>query len=438
MVQYRRTPAQHKESQRPLKCWVGTIGSVSNQSAGRVKNLTFQQSHNSLPIPPNYSARVGYFAFLQALRLSTLSSGNTMNIGVLTETLANESRVALTPDAVKQLKAKGFSIFVQQGAGLAASYEDAAYIAQGAVIVAGASELCSSSEIVCKVQAPTVAEVAMFKEGTSLICTLNAWKNADVVEALKAKNVKAFALELIPRISRAQSMDILSSMASVAGYKAVLLAAAASGRFFPMLVTAAGTLAPTKCLVIGAGVAGLQAIATARRLGAIVEAFDVRPAVKEQVQSLGAKFVDIDLGQGDTETSGGYAKELSDDAKRRQQEGLAKHVAQSDVIISTAAIPGKAAPKILTDEMLAQMKHGSIIVDLAAETGGNTFQTKAGETVVTSNGVSIIGPVNLPSSMPMHASQMYAKNLVNMMLLFVKKEGISVHLDDEILSACCV
>ncbi len=361
-----------------------------------------------------------------------------MNIGVLTESQANELRVALTPDAVKQLKAKGFSVCVQKGAGLPAAYDDAAYEAQGASILGSAQEVCSQSEIVCKVQAPSLAEVALLKDGGALICNLNAWKNADVVAALKAKNIKAFALELIPRISRAQSMDILSSMASVAGYKAVLLAAAASGRFFPMLVTAAGTLAPTKCLVIGAGVAGLQAIATARRLGAIVEAFDVRPAVKEQVMSLGAKFVDIDLGEQDTETSGGYAKELSEDAKKRQQEGLAKHVAQSDVIISTASIPGKPAPKILTNEMLAQMKHGSIIVDLAAETGGNTFQTVAGQTIITDNGVSIIGPVNLPASMPFHASQMYAKNLVNLMMLFVKKEGISVHLDDEILNACCV
>ena len=301
-----------------------------------------------------------------------------------------------------------------------------------------AQDVCSAVDIVCKVQAPTVAECAMLKNDSALICNLNAWKNADVVAALKAKNIKAFALELIPRISRAQSMDILSSMASVAGYKAVLMAAAHSGRFFPMLVTAAGTLAPTKCLVIGAGVAGLQAIATARRLGAIVEAFDVRPAVKEQVQSLGAKFIDIDLGESDTETSGGYAKELSEDAKRRQQEGLAKHIAQSDVVISTAAIPGKPAPKIITDDMLKSMKNGSIIVDLAAETGGNTFQTKAGETVVTAEGVHIIGPVNLPASMPFHASQMYAKNLVNMMMLFVRKEGIQVHLEDEILSACCV
>ncbi len=361
-----------------------------------------------------------------------------MNIGVLKETQENEQRVALTPDAVKQLKAKGFSIVIQQGAGLPASYEDSAYEAQGATIVASAKDVAAQSDIICKVQAPSLEEVALLKDGSALIATLNAWKNADVIAALKAKNIRAFALELIPRISRAQSMDILSSMASVAGYKAVLLAAAASGRFFPMLVTAAGTLAPTKCLVIGAGVAGLQAIATARRLGAIVEAFDVRPAVKEQVMSLGAKFVDIDLGEQDMETSGGYAKELSAEAKRRQQEGLAKHVAQSDVIITTAAIPGKAAPKTIADDMIAQMKHGSIIVDLAAETGGNTNQTKAGETVVTANGVHIIGPVNLSSSMPFHASQMYAKNLVNLMLLFVRKDGISVHLDDEILSACCV
>jgi NAD(P) transhydrogenase subunit alpha len=361
-----------------------------------------------------------------------------MNIGVLTELQSNEHRVALTPDAVKQLKAKGFAVNVQAGAGLAAAYDDDAYTGAGATILPGAKDVCAQSDVICKVQAPTTDEVATMKSDSTLIFTMNAWKNADVIAALKAKNITSFALELIPRISRAQSMDILSSMASVAGYKAVLTAANHSGRFFPMLVTAAGTLAPTKCLVIGAGVAGLQAIATARRLGAIVEAFDVRPAVREQVLSLGAKFVDIDLGEQDTETSGGYAKELSEAAKKKQQEGLAKHIAQSDVVITTAAIPGKPAPKIISDEMIAMMKNGSVIVDLAAETGGNTFQTKPGETVVTGNGVHIIGPVNVPASMPFHASQMYAKNLVNLMMLFVTKEGIKVHKDDEILSACCV
>lgn len=361
-----------------------------------------------------------------------------MNIGVITETQSGEYRVALTPDASKQLIAKGFTVTVQSGAGAKAAYSDEAYTAVGASIAASAQEVCAKSDILCKIQAPDMQEAAMIKDGCALICTLNAWKNEAVVAALKSRSIKAFALEKIPRISRAQSMDILSSMASVAGYKAVLLAAAYSGKFFPMLVTAAGTVAPTKCLVIGAGVAGLQAIATSRRLGAIVEAFDVRPAVKEQVESLGAKFVDIDLGEKDTETSGGYAKELSEEAKKRQQEGLAKHIAQSDVVITTAAIPGKPAPKIISDDMIAQMKNGSVIVDLAAETGGNTLQTKPGETAMTANGVSILAPLNVPASMPIHASQMYAKNLVNFMMLFVKKEGISVHLDDEILSATCV
>ena len=360
-----------------------------------------------------------------------------MNIGVLKETQLNEHRVAITPDAAKQLIAKGFTVTVESGAGSGAAYNDDAFTAVGAKIASGAKECCTSSDIICKIQAPNAEEVSLLKDGCALICTMNAYKNQDIIAALKAKNVKAFALELIPRISRAQSMDILSSMATVAGYKAVLLAAAHSGRFFPMLVTAAGTLAPSKCLVIGAGVAGLQAISTARRLGAIVEAFDVRPAVKEQIESLGAKFVEIDLGEKDTETSGGYAKELSEDAKKRQHEGLAKHVAQSDIIITTAAIPGKPAPKIITDDMLVQMKAGSVIVDLAAETGGNTTQTQPGSNTVTANGVHILAPLNVPASMPFHASQMFAKNLVNFMTLFVKKEGISVHLDDEILSATC-
>ncbi|MBL7974245.1 MAG: Re/Si-specific NAD(P)(+) transhydrogenase subunit alpha [Candidatus Kapabacteria bacterium] len=361
-----------------------------------------------------------------------------MNIGVITESQSDEYRVALTPDAAKALIGKGFSVQVQSGAGQTASFADDAYTAVGCTIGATAKDVLGAADIVCKVQAPNADEVAMMKANSALCCSLNAWKNEDIVAALKAKGIKAFALERIPRISRAQSMDILSSMATVAGYKAVLLAAAQSGKFFPMFVTAAGTIPPTKCFIIGAGVAGLQAISSARRLGAIVEAFDVRPAVKEQVESLGAKFIEIDLGEKDTETSGGYAKELSEEAKKRQQEGMAKHIELSDVVITTAAIPGKPAPKIITDDMIARMKRGSIIVDLAAETGGNTNQTVAGQNTVTANGVTIIAPVNLAASMPIHASQMYAKNLVNLLMLLVTKEGISVHLNDEILSACCV
>lgn len=361
-----------------------------------------------------------------------------MNIGVVRERTDREHRVAVTPDAAKQLMAKGFEVSVETGAGSAASHNDDAYTAVGARVVASAADVYSAAGIVCKVQAPDADEVAQLRSGTALVCMMNAWKNEPLIATLRSGGVTAFALERIPRISRAQSMDILSSMASVAGYKAVLLAAAASGRFFPMLVTAAGTLAPVKCLVIGAGVAGLQAIATARRLGAVVEAFDVRPAVKEQIESLGAKFVEIDLGERDTETAGGYAKELSDDAKKRQHEGLAKHVAQSDVVISTAAIPGKPAPKIITDDMIATMKSGSVIFDLAAETGGNTTQTQPGSTITTSNSVLILAPLNLPATMPVHASQMFAKNLVNFLTLFAGKDGIRIHTDDEILAATCV
>lgn len=359
-----------------------------------------------------------------------------MNIAVLQERTHNEKRVAITPDAAKQLIAKGFSIVVETHAGESASFSDADYSAVGATVVSSAQEALSKAAIVVKVQAPTTEEIEQMPTGCAVVSVLQAWKNADIVSAMKQKGIHAFALEKIPRITRAQSMDILSSMATVAGYKAVLMAAAYSGKFFPMLVTAAGTIPPTKALVIGAGVAGLMAISTARRLGAVVESFDVRPAVKEQVESLGAKFIEIDLGESDTETSGGYAKELSEQAKARQQEGLKKHIALADVVITTAAIPGKDAPKIITDDMLSAMKFGSVIVDLAAETGGNTHHTTPGETTIV-NGVHILAPVNLASSVPIHASQMFAKNCVNFLSLFVSKEGISVHTNDEILAATC-
>lgn len=357
-----------------------------------------------------------------------------MILGVVKESFPGERRVALVPDVVKTLVPKGFSVIVESNAGIASGCTDAHYVSAGAEIVGSSTEVLAKADILLSVQCPSMEIAGSLRSGTTVIAPMYGHRNTEVVAALKAKNVTSHALELIPRISRAQSMDILSSMASVAGYKAVLIAAVESGKFFPMLVTAAGTIAPTKALIIGAGVAGLQAIASAKRIGAVVESFDVRPAVKEQILSLGAKFIDIDLGDESTETSGGYAKELSENAKRIQQEVLAKHVALSDVVISTAAIPGKPAPRIITTAMVNSMKPGSVIVDLAAETGGNCELTKAGEAVVH-NDVTIIGPINIAATLPIHASQMFAKNLSNFLQLFVTKDGINLNVEDEIIVA---
>ncbi len=357
-----------------------------------------------------------------------------MKLGILRETADNEPRVALVPEVIKQICALGIECIAEQNAGQRAGYSDQSYRDAGASI---SPNVLAEADIIVKVNCPDEQQIAAMKSGSILIAPINGWKNAKEVELLNSRGIKTFALELIPRISRAQNMDILSSMASVAGYKAVLIAANSSAKFFPMMMTAAGTVAPSKVLVIGAGVAGLQAIATARRLGAIVEAFDVRPAVKEEVQSLGAKFIDIDLGETDTQTAGGYAKELSADARQRQQNALAKHIAMADAVISTAAIPGKAAPRIITPAMVESMKSGSVIVDLAAETGGNCELTRAGE-VQNINGVTIIGPVNLAAQLTVHASAMFSKNVLNFLKLFVKKEGFVLHFDDEILVATCV
>jgi NAD(P) transhydrogenase subunit alpha len=360
-----------------------------------------------------------------------------MKLGILLETSELEPRVALIPEAIKQICALGIECVIEQGAGNRAGYSDAAFGEAGAIIAHSAVDILSQIDILVKVNCPSLEQINLMKKQSIVIAPLNEWKNSQEVQLLRSRNIISFALERIPRISRAQNMDILSSMASVAGYKAVLLAANFSGKFFPMMMTAAGTVAPSKVLVIGAGVAGLQAIATARRLGAIVEAFDVRPAVKEEVQSLGAKFIDIDLGETDTQTSGGYAKELSDSAKQRQQQALAKHIAGADAVISTAAIPGKPAPKIITVAMVESMKSGAVIMDLAAETGGNCELTQCGEIVKTMNGVTIIGPANLAATVPVHASAMFSKNVLNFLKLFIVKGVFTLNYEDEILSATC-
>ena len=280
------------------------------------------------------------------------------------------------------------------------------------------------------------AEIDLLKEGSIFIGFLNPLANPSLSEQLAQRKVTAFSMEMIPRTTRAQSMDALSSHASIAGYKSVLIAAEALPKYFPMLTTAAGTIAPAKVFVMGAGVAGLQAIATARRLGAMVEAFDIRPAVKEEVQSLGAKFVEVNLDD-ETATAGGYAKEISEESKKKTQEAVNERVKNADVVITTAQVPGRKAPRLVTEEMIAQMKPGAVIVDLAADQGGNAAYTEPGGNVVK-NGVTIIGPVNLPSSVPVHASQLYSKNLVSLMKLLVKDNALNLDFEDDIVNAACV
>ena len=330
-----------------------------------------------------------------------------IQICVPKEVRQDEQRVALVPDVAKRLATDDLQINIQSSAGEAAGFFDKDY--EVANIVADSAELLGKADINLMVNPPSDEQVDQLKEGSVLIGYLNPHSDLDRFTKLAQKNISAFSMELIPRISRAQAMDALSSQASIAGYKAVLLASNILGKFFPMLTTAAGTIRPSKILIIGAGVAGLQAIATARRLGAIVEGYDVRAATKEQVESLGAKFVDIEIK---AEGEGGYARELTEDEKQQQQEILAKHVAASDVIVTTAAIPGRASPRIISTAMVEGMRGGSVIVDLAAEGGGNCELTKAGETVIH-QGIKIYGPINVPSMVANHASELYAKNLQN-------------------------
>ena len=356
-----------------------------------------------------------------------------MKIGVPKETTPGEARVGLVPETVGRLVKGNNTVIVERGAGTASAFTDDAYEKAGAQLVDNAFD----AELVAKVQKPSEAEIGKLRSGTVLIAFLSPLTNHDLVGKLASQGVTALSMDAIPRITRAQPMDALSSQATVAGYKAVLLAAAALPRFFPMLTTAAGTIAPAKALIIGAGVAGLQAIATARRLGAVVEAFDTRPVVKEQVQSLGAKFLEIDLGESGA-GAGGYAKELSDDAHRKEVELLAKAARENDIIITTAAIPGRKAPVLITKEMIPTMKPGSVIVDLAAETGGNAELTEAGKTIVA-HGVTIIGLVNIPSSMPFHASQMYSRNIASLLGLMLKKDGtFDLNIGDEVIKGTVI
>jgi NAD(P) transhydrogenase subunit alpha len=358
-----------------------------------------------------------------------------MKVGVPKEVATGERRVALVPDGVTKLGAASLSVSIQAAAGTEAFFSDDAYQKAGATIVAGARDLLGDADVVLKVQPPTLEEVALLKAGALLISFLQPSTNAEVVKALATQRVTAFSLELVPRISRAQSMDALSSQAGVAGYKAVLMAANRLGKFFPLLITAAGTVTPAKVLVLGAGVAGLQAIATARRLGAVVEAYDVRPAVKEEVKSLGASFVELALEA--QEGQGGYAREQSEEFLRRQRDLIGEHVAAADVVITTAAIPGRRAPILVTREMVARMRPGSVVVDLAADTGGNAEVTRPGEVIVL-NGVTIDGTRNVAATMPVHASQLYSRNVSNLLLQLVKDGTLHLDMNDDIVKGSCL
>jgi H+-translocating NAD(P) transhydrogenase subunit alpha len=359
-----------------------------------------------------------------------------MRVGIPKESARGEARVAIAPDVVKRLARKDVEFVVEAGAGDASSITDAALEEAGATVTSDASQVWGA-DVVAKVRAPTPDEIGRLRDGGVVIGFLAPLTDPDTTRALADAGVTSFAMEAIPRITRAQSMDALSSQATVAGYRAVLIAALEMGRFFPMLTTAAGTIKPASVLVLGAGVAGLQAIATARRLGAQVTAFDVRSAVKEQVGSLGAKFLELDL-DADAEGTGGYAKALDEDAQRRQQEQLAKAAGRFDIVITTALIPGKPAPKLLIADAVKNMKPGSVIVDLAGEAGGNCELTRPGETIVEHD-VTIAAPLNLPSDMPDHSSQLYARNVMSLLELMTGDEGaLELNWDDEIIKGAAI
>ena len=359
-----------------------------------------------------------------------------MKLAIAKEVEAGERRVALVPDAVARLVKQGVEVWVEAGAGAKSFFSDLAYEEAGAQVVADTARLWGEADVVVKIGALQESEVHQLPEGGVFIGFLNPLGDPALVQRLADRKVTAFSMEMIPRTSRAQSMDALSSQGNVAGYKAVLIAAAALPKYFPMLTTAAGTIRPAKILVMGVGVAGLQAIATARRLGAVVEAFDIRPETKEQVQSLGAKFLDVELKE-ETVAAGGYAKELSEAAKEYTRQVLTQHVSASDAVITTAQVPGRKAPILVTREMVSQMKPGSVIVDLAAEQGGNCECTEAGKEVEW-NGVNVIGPINVPSSMPVHASETYSKNISALLQLMVKDKELNLDFEDDIISGACV
>jgi proton-translocating NAD(P)+ transhydrogenase subunit alpha len=361
-----------------------------------------------------------------------------MRIGVPKETGDGERRVALAPEVVRKLAGgeNGLEVVVERGAGAGALIPDAQYEEAGAQMVDAAAAVFEA-DVVVKVAPPNPEEIGRLRSDSVLIGFLQPLTAGESIRAIAQTGATSFAMEAIPRISRAQSMDALSSQANIGGYKSVLIAASEIGRFFPMLMTAAGTIRPATVLVLGAGVAGLQAIATARRLGAVVQGFDVRAAVKEQVESLGAHFLEFDLG-GDLEGAGGYAKELTPEQQARQQELMAEAIGKVDVVITTAAVPGRRAPVLVTEEAVKLMKPGSVIVDLAAETGGNCELTEPGQTVVRHD-VKILGPLNVPSTMAEHASQLYARNIQSLLELMIGEGGqLSLDFDDEVIAGACI
>jgi NAD(P) transhydrogenase subunit alpha len=352
-------------------------------------------------------------------------------VGIPKETAAHERRVALVPETVTKLIDKGLEVQIESGAGRPANYPDEAYQKVGATIANDRASLFSSADILICIQTPAHTDLNKMAAGSILIGLLWAQQNSETVELLQNQQITSLSMDAIPRISRAQSMDALSSMSSIAGYKAALIAANQLDRYMPMMMTAAGTVAPAKVLVLGAGVAGLQAIATAKRLGAKVEAFDIRPAVKEQVESLGATFVEIPDLDEESETEGGYAKELAEDEQERQRQVIHEHAKKSDIIITTALIPGKPAPLLVTKEMVTDMHAGAVIVDLAAEQGGNCELTEAGQTKNINN-VKVVGPLNVPSMLAYHASQLYSKNMLSLLNHLIKEGKPEFDFEDEI------
>ena len=363
-----------------------------------------------------------------------------MLLGIPREIVEGERRVAIVPETVQKLVRAGTSVIVEAGAGAGSYHDDAAYEAAGAAVARSATDLYGRADIIAKIHRPQrtrgVDEVAMLRTGTSLIAMLWPLQHPDLARQIAERGVTAYSMDAVPRIARAQALDVLSSMSSLAGYRAVIMAAESLPRYFPMLMTAAGTLTPARVFIIGAGVAGLQAIATARRLGAVVEAFDTRPVVKEQVQSLGATFVEASLGTSATEDKGGYATALSDDAQQRALALIASRASQADVIITTALVPGKRAPVLVTEEMVKSMRPGSVIVDLAGEFGGNCALSKPGSTTVA-HAVTIHAPLNLPASMPVHASQMYSRNVAAFLALLLDGAAIRAQ-EDQVVRDMCI
>ena len=368
----------------------------------------------------------------------TLEQPSRITVGVPKETFPGERRVAVVPATISSFTKAGFDVLIESGAGDEAGFPDSEYSQQKATLISQRSELFAKADVILQVRAAGAnpeagaSDHTLLREGQSLIASCDPLSEPNAIPPIAERHVTCFALELLPRITRAQSMDVLSSMATIAGYKAVLLAADHLPRMFPMMMTAAGTIKPAKVFVMGAGVAGLQAIATARRLGAVVQAYDVRSVVKEQVESLGGQFVEMELESGQSETAGGYAKQMDEEFYRKQRELMTKVVAANDIVITTAAIPGKKAPILVTAEMVSGMRLGSVIVDLAAERGGNCELTKPGETVVE-HGVTIFGPDNLPSTVPYHASEMLSKNISTFLLNLVTDGKLHFDLDDEIV-----